>query len=267
MTPYEWVSSLSPFQAGVVASFFSGTVATGLGAVPVFLLRRLEPRVTNALISFAAGVMLAATFFSLLIPSIDYASAGLQSLRLGVLGVIGSLLLGGLMLWWLHQHVPHEHFTKGREGQHAVRVRRVWLFVIAITIHNFPEGLAVGIGAASGDAALAGGVTLGIALQNMPEGLAVAVALMSEGYRRSEAFTVAFISGLVEMLGGVLGAAAIALSYALLPWALAFAAGAMLFVISSEIIPETHRPGMERGATAALFSGFCIMLFLDTAVR
>lgn len=257
---------LPPFWAGIAASVFAGVVLTGLGAFPVFFVQRINPAVQNAMLAFAAGVMLAATFFSLLLPALDAAETGLGSRTGAAGGVIAALLVGALLMHLAHALVPHEHFQKGRENADATRLARIWLFVAAIAIHNFPEGLAVGLAAASGDPAAGVGVMLGIGLQNMPEGLAVAIALRGEGYSRQRSFLVAFLSGVVEPLGGVFGAGAIVLSASLLPWALAFAAGAMLFIISSEVIPETHRHGTERGATASLFVGFVVMLFLDVTL-
>lgn len=260
-------ASLHPFLAGVLASFVAGFMATTLGAVPVFVLRELQPRTQNVMLAFAAGVMLAATFFSLLLPALEEAELGLGNRSGAALGVIVALLIGAITMHLAHRAAPHEHFgPKGRENADASRLARVWLFVIAIALHNFPEGLAVGIAAGSGDLSDGLGVTLGIALQNMPEGLAVAVALRGEGYSRQSAFGIAALTGLLEPLGGIAGAGAIAISAALLPWALAFAAGAMLFIISSEVIPETHRQGAERWATSALFGGFAVMLYLDVAL-
>jgi ZIP family zinc transporter len=142
----------------------------------------------------------------------------------------------------------------------------MWLLVLAITLHNLPEGLAVGVGFGGPDIANAVGLMIGIGLQNMPEGLAVAVALTTIGYSRASAFGVALLTGLVEPVGGLIGVAAVSLAAALLPWGLAFAAGAMLFVISNEIIPETHRRGFEGSVTFALLGGFSLMLFLDQAL-
>jgi ZIP family zinc transporter len=143
-------------------------------------------------------------------------------------------------------------------------LKKIWLFVFAITIHNFPEGLSVGVATASGNTAIGLGATVGIALQNVPEGLSVAVALHSQGYARRYALWIAALTGLVEVAGGVFGASILMISQQILPLALAFAAGAMLFIVSDEIIPETHRPGLEGGATASLFGGFGIMMFLDS---
>ncbi|WP_428247549.1 ZIP family metal transporter [Ferrovibrio sp.] len=260
------LAALPPFWAGLGASVFAGVVMTGLGAAPVFFINRIRPSVQNAMLAFAAGVMLAATFFSLLLPALDAAEIGLGSRPGAAGGVIAALLTGALLMHLAHGLVPHEHFQKGRENADASRLSRIWLFVAAIAIHNFPEGLAVGLAAASNDPVAGVGVMLGIGLQNMPEGLAVAIALRGEGYSRGRSFLVAFLSGVVEPFGGLVGAGAIVMSAALLPWALAFAAGAMLFIISSEVIPETHRHGSERGATASLFGGFVVMLFLDVTL-
>jgi ZIP family zinc transporter len=265
MDSLQALISESPFLTGLGASVLAGAGATALGAAPIAFVSRLSDSFTNLLLSFAAGVMLAATMFSLLLPALDAAGASF-GVRMGAVFVIASLAMGGVTLWLAHRYAPHEHFCKGCEGGEVRRFGRIWLFIIAITIHNFPEGLAVGVGAASGDLATGLGVTLGIGLQNMPEGLAVAAGLTALGYGRATAFGAAVLSGLVEPVGGAIGAAAVALSSALLPWALGFAAGAMLFVISSEVIPETHRPGFERGATPALFAGFCLMVFLTAAL-
>jgi len=157
---------------------------------------------------------------------------------------VGGLLLVALVLHLSDRLVPHERFICGHE-EPSSRPRESWLFVLAITIHNFPEGLAVGVGFGSGAIALA----IGIGLQNMPEGLAVALPLTGEGYSRGRALLYATLTGLVEPIGGLIGVALVLIARPLLPWGLAFAAGAMLFVISDEIIPESHRNGHERLAT------------------
>nr|WP_249330717.1 ZIP family metal transporter [Cobetia sp. MC34] len=170
------------------------------------------------------------------------------------------------MVALLNELLPHEHFEQGREGPEAASLRRIWLFIIAITIHNLPEGLAVGVAFGAGGSE--GGIPLaiGIGLQNAPEGLAVAVSLLGVGYSRWRSWTIAALTGLVEPLGGLLGAGVISMSQALLPWGLAFAAGAMLYVISHEIIPETHRSGHQKKATLGLSIGLVLMLFLDVSL-
>jgi len=258
----EW----PPFWRGLVSSLFAGAFLTGLGAMPVFFLRHVRSVVQNAMLAFAAGIMLAATFFSLLLPALEAAQAGIGNRYGAVSAVILALLIGASVMHLAHRITPHEHFLKGPENADHSRLARIWLFVMAISLHNLPEGLAVGVAGASPDLGAGLGVTLGIGLQNMPEGLAVALALRGEGYSRKASFMTAFASGVLEPLGGALGAGAVVISTALLPWALAFAAGAMLFIISSEVIPETHRNGGEGGATRALFGGFVVMLFLDVAL-
>ncbi len=255
---------MSAFANGVLAAAIAGSGATALGALPVFLLRGMSAKANNLLLAFAAGVMLAATVFSLLIPALDAARHSLPDGPWAGLSVIAALFAGGGAIALIHALLPHEHFEKGPEGVDPGRVSRIWLFVIAIAIHNFPEGLSVGVGAASQDPQAALGIMLGIGLQNLPEGLSVAVALTGLGYSRLFGFLVAAGTGLLELLGGIAGAGAVAVGPAILPWALAFAAGAMLFVVSDEIIPETHRPGFAEGATAALFAGFGVMMLLDT---
>ena len=266
----QFLAHLSPFWAGVAGAVIAGFLGTAVGGVPVMVVRSLPERLGNALLSFAAGVMLAATFFSLLLPALELAREETSGRVPAAIGVIIALAIGGLVIAMTHRVTPHEHFGRGREGPHVQRIRRVWLFVIAIAIHNFPEGLATGVAAGNPAPHMPGeipglGVVIGIGLQNMPEGLAVAVGLLSLGYSRARAFMVAAATGLIEVVGGVAGAAAVSASHALLPWALAFAAGAMLFVISHEIIPETHAPetGGTISATVALFIGFATMLFLD----
>ncbi|MEL0438031.1 ZIP family metal transporter [Phycobacter sp. K97] len=239
---------------------------TAVGAIPVLFGRTISRSFRDMSLGFAAGVMLSASFFSLIIPAIEDAG-----LRYGpgaipaAIAVIG-ILAGMAAIAWLNETLPHEHFTSGREGPDSASLRQIWLFIIAITIHNFPEGLAVGVG--FGAHGLSGGMPLaiGIGLQNLPEGLAVAVALLGEGYDRRRAWGIAALTGLAEPLGGTIGAAMIAVSEPFLPWGLAFAAGAMLYVISHEIIPETHRSGHQKQATLGLAIGLVVMLFLDVTL-
>ena len=255
------------FTNALIASAVAGFGATTLGAVPAMFLRRLDEKLNNNLLSFAAGVMLAATIFSLLLPGIEKSKAGGATVTSAVLQAIGFLCLGGFVLWAINELVPHDHFTKGHDGVIDVgRLRRIWLFVIAIAIHNFPEGLSVGVANGTGEFGTSLGTTLGIGLQNIPEGLSVAVALQSQGYGRRYSIGVTALTGFVEIFGGIFGAAVLLVSEAILPWALAFSAGAMLFIVSDEIIPETHRPGFENGATFALFVGFALMMFLDAVL-
>jgi zinc transporter, ZIP family len=254
------------FTNALIAVTIAGFGATTLGAVPSLFLRRLNEKINNNLLSFAAGVMLAATIFSLLLPSIEASKERGDSTASAVLQSIVFLFVGGFALWLINEYVPHEHFGgKGHDGINldTRRLRKIWLFVIAIAIHNFPEGLSVGVANGTGNFGAGLGATLGIGLQNIPEGLSVAVALHSQGYSKTYSFGVSALTGLIEIFGGVFGASVLLISAHVLPWALAFAAGAMLFIVSDEIIPETHRKGFENGATFSLFVGFALMMFLD----
>lgn len=249
---------------GFTASLLAGLM-TGAGALPVLFGRTVSQKRSDVLLGFAAGVMLAASFFSLILPGIEAAremhGTDLAAAAIAVAGVVvGAGVMAGLNEW-----VPHEHFFQGRQGPDAAALARIWLFVLAITIHNAPEGLAVGVGFGGGD--MAGGTTLavGIGLQNVPEGLAVALSLVSIGYGRWHAFAVATLSGLIEPAAGLVGAWAVSVSSVVLPWGLTFAAGAMLYVISHEIVPETHRHGYEKQATLGLTVGLAVMMFLDVA--
>ena len=252
--------------SGLLASFAAGAM-TGVGALPALLPAvRVSPRFQDVMLGFAAGVMLAASAFSLIVPGLEAAAEDYGDELPAALTVGCGILLGALALWLVDAYVPHEHFILGREGALSSSLRRIWLFVIAITLHNFPEGLAVGVGYGGGDLGKANALAIGIGLQNLPEGLAVAVALASERYSRGAAFTVALLTGMVEPLGGLIGVTAVTLAQPLLPWGLAFAAGAMIFVISSEIIPETHRKGFATEGTFGLMIGFVVMMVLDTTL-
>lgn len=241
-------------------------LATALGTLPIVFSQRLSDRTQDTLFGFGAGVMLAASAFSLIIPGIAAArAAGADAWGAG--GIVGSaILLGGLALLVLDRVLPHEHFIKGVEGRDTRALRRTWLFVFAIALHNLPEGLAIGVGFAGGDALRGSALATGIAIQDVPEGLVVAASLLAAGYRRPFAVAIGMASGLVEPLGAVFGAAIVSHSALLLPWGLGFAAGAMLFVISHEIIPESHRKGHEAFATGGLMVGFVLMMLLDTAL-
>jgi zinc transporter, ZIP family len=260
--PFSFIDAWSPVAVGLLVSLLAG-LSTAVGALPVFFTRRIAPWLQDGLLGFAAGVMLAATAFSLVVPALGHAGGGW-----GGAAVVGAgILLGGVFLDLIDRYAPHEHFIKGPEGGGAnSQLAGIWLFVIAITIHNFPEGLAVGVATGSGDLANGLSVAIGIGLQNVPEGLAVAVALLGQGYTPLYAFGVSLLTGLVEPVGGLVGAGAVTMGQGILPWALAFAAGAMLFVIMDEIIPETHKRGNERVATFMMLAGFIVMMALDTAL-
>ncbi|MBA4741647.1 MAG: ZIP family metal transporter [Azoarcus sp.] len=244
---------------GVRHAIAGGTMAaaaTALGALPVLVMRNITVGTQGALLGFGAGVMLAASVFSLLLPGFDAAIAQGASDSAAALVVAAGLMIGAAALLAIDRSLPHTH-QPGRERSIAA----VWLFVFAIAVHNIPEGLAIGV--ASGGADSGRAVSIGISLQNVPEGLIIAIALLTAGYGRGLAFGVAVLSGLVEPVAAILGSVMIAASAALLPWGLAAAAGAMLFVVSHEIIPESHRRGHETLATAGLMIGFVTMMLLD----
>ena len=250
---------MSIFEMGILASTLAG-LATGVGALPALFFKNVPDKVLNTMLGGAAGVMLAATSFSLIVPGIEHGNTLWPGY--GVYVVVIGMLFGAIFLDRIDKWLPHEHFFMGHEGPSS-KLKRVWLFVIAITIHNFPEGLAVGVGFGAGDVGAGTSLAIGIGLQNMPEGLAVALPLMSLGYSRFKAIGIATLSGLVEPIGGLLGVGAITAFYPILPFGLAFAAGAMLFVISDEIIPETHSKGKSRLATFGVMIGFVIMMEMD----
>jgi ZIP family zinc transporter len=254
----DWPLILVGFGASIAAG-----LATGVGALPVLSVRRLSGALQDAFLGFAAGIMLAASFFSLIIPGLNYAQADLGSRTAASLVMASAVLLGAAMLAAVNRLVPHEHALLGRSGPRAAALNRTWLFVLAITLHNFPEGLAVGVGFGSGNIEAATTLAVGIGLQNMPEGLAVATALVALEYRKSTAVLIAAATGMVEPIGGLFGVIAVSLFKPLLPWGLGLAAGAMIFVISNEIVPETHRKGREELATAGLMLGLVAMMMLD----
>lgn len=259
-----FIEYLSQYPLWVLGAFFSlaAGLLTGVGALPIFLARNISVKLQDIFMGFGAGVMLAATSFSLIIPGLEAAGEGVR----GATIVVTGMLLGGVFLWLADKYVPHEHFIKGHEGGDSKKLKRIWLFILAITLHNFPEGMAVGVGFGNGN--ISNGVSLatGIGLQNMPEGLVVALALVALNYGVLKSFLIALITGLVEPIGGILGAGLVTAFSPFLPWALAFAAGAMLFVVSDEIIPESHRKGFAKQATFGVMVGFVVMLFLDVTL-
>jgi ZIP family zinc transporter len=246
--------TLELLQLGAIASLVAG-LATSLGALPVLFIKDLSHRTLDTMLGFAAGVMLAASTFSLLVPAIELG---------GVLVTVVGFLIGGLLVYLLDRYVPHAHIIKGPEGPSS-SLSKVSLLILAITIHNFPEGLAVGVSFGGGDITLGVVVAVAIGLQNIPEGSAVAFPLIREGINRRKALWYATLTGLVEPVGGLIGVSVVTLATSLLPSGLAFAAGAMAFVVSHEMIPESHRKGHEHEATFGFIIGFALMMLLDTA--
>lgn len=255
-----------PRMRGALLGGSMAALATALGTLPVLLSHQLSQRTYDTLLGFGAGVMLAASAFSLVIPGLDAAKAqGAGPWGAGMIVGLG-ILLGAAVLLSIDKLVPHEHFVKGLEGPQARAIKRAWLFVLAISLHNLPEGLAIGVAFAGTDFVGANALATGISIQDVPEGMVVALALRSVGYGRWMSAGLGVLSGLVEPIAAVLGVVLVSVSASMLPWGLAAAAGAMLFVISHEIIPESHRKGHEAFATGGLMIGFVLMMLLDTAL-
>jgi ZIP family zinc transporter len=264
-------SRMSPMLQAFLATLFTWFV-TALGASLVFFFREIERRVLDAMLGFAAGVMIAASFWSLLAPAIKLsADSGLPSFLPPVIG----FLAGGGFLWAIDRVLPHLHIGFPIEEAEGLKTpwRRSVLLVLAITLHNIPEGLAVGVAfgalaAALPGASLAGAVALalGIGIQNFPEGAAVSVPLRREGLGRFKSFWYGQLSGVVEPIAGVLGAVAVVLARPILPYALGFAAGAMIYVVVEELIPEAQREQNTHIATFGAMLGFAVMMVLDVAL-
>lgn len=233
--------------------------ATIAGALIGFAAKHISHKFSDIVLSFAAGVMLAAAILGLVVPSLEYGG------KFGILMTVAGIFCGAACLDLLDHLVPHLHKLSGAEPEaHTdTRLSKVLLFVMAIAIHNLPEGIAAGVGFGSGDTAGALIIAGGIALQNIPEGMVIIGPMLAAGIPPRRTLVLAMMTGLVEVVGTLLGYFAVSLSSAVLPFALAFAGGTMLYVISDEMIPETHAHGCERGATYALLVGFCIMLVTD----
>jgi ZIP family zinc transporter len=244
---------------GFLASILAG-LATGVGALPALFFKDISQKLFNSLLGAAAGVMLAATAFSLLVPGMDYGEQIWPGK--GLLIVSAGMLLGALFLHFADEKLPHLHFDAVAD-ESLDSLQKISLFIVAITIHNFPEGMSVGVSFGSGDMKNGFVLAIAIALQNLPEGLAVALPLVGLGYNKWKAVAIATLTGLVEPVGGLLGITMVTIFSSVLPIAMGFAAGAMLFVISEEIIPETHAKGRSRIATFSLMVGFIIMMILD----
>ena len=244
----------------------AGLATTTLGALPALALRSIPQKLEDSLLGVAAGMMLAASAFSLLLPGLAAGAEITGSKGLGAGVVVLGMALGVLLMLGLDRFTPHEHDSTGPCGPAPDRCGRVWLFVFAIALHNLPEGMAIGVSFARNDLAVGLPLTTAIALQDIPEGLAVALALRSAGFGTAKSVCIAAASGLLEPLGSLLGvglSSGLAFAY---PAGLGLAAGAMLFVVSHEVIPETHRNGHQTPATVGLMGGFAVMMFLDTAL-
>ncbi len=236
--------------------------ATVVGALLGFLFKNPSHRLQDIILSFAAGVMLAAAVVGLVLPSVEFGN-GWSALPVTVAGIF----CGALCLSLVDKLVPHLHSMTGADREShpekSEQLGRVLLFVIAIAIHNLPEGIAAGVSFGTGDLAQALTVAGGIALQNIPEGMVIIAPMVAAGIKPGRTLVIALLTGVVEVVGTLIGYFAVSISVAILPFALAFAGGTMLYVISDEMIPETHAHGNERAATYSLLAGFCLMLVFD----
>ena len=233
--------------------------ATVIGAIIGFAFKKVSHKFSDIVLSFAAGVMLAAAVLGLILPSVEYGG------KFGIVITVIGIFAGALCLNLIDKLVPHLHKLAGTdiETHKNKELSKVLLFVTAIAIHNLPEGIAAGVGFGSGDTSQALIIAGGIALQNVPEGMVIIGPMLASGVTPRRTFVLAMATGLVEVVGTLIGYFAVTVSSAILPFALAFAGGTMLYVISDEMIPETHAHGHERGATYALLVGFCLMLITD----
>ena len=235
--------------------------ATVFGSLLGFAFKKISHKFSDIVLAFAAGVMLAAAVLGLIVPSLEYGDK--WALPVTVIGIF----CGALCLNFLDRLVPHLHRLSGvdqeKHPNQSAQLNKVLLFVMAIAIHNLPEGIAAGVGFGTGNTGEAMTIALGIALQNIPEGMVIIAPMLAAGMKPGRTFIVAMFTGIVEVLGALLGYFAVSLSAAILPFALAFAGGTMLYVISDEMIPETHAHGVERGATYSLLAGFCLMLAMS----
>ncbi|MBE6563576.1 MAG: ZIP family metal transporter [Ruminococcaceae bacterium] len=234
--------------------------ATVIGSALGFVFKKISHRFSDIVLSFAAGVMLAAAVLGLVLPSLEYGG------KYGIIVTVLGIFAGALSLSVIDKLVPHLHKLVGVEPENhpdSEGINRVLLFVLAIAIHNLPEGIAAGVGFGSGNTAEALFIAGGIALQNIPEGMVIIGPMLAAGITPKKTFLCALATGLVEVVGTLIGYLAVSVASAILPFALAFAGGTMLYVISDEMIPETHAHGSERGATYALLAGFCLMLVSD----
>lgn len=233
--------------------------ATIIGSLIGFIFKKISHKFSDIVLSFAAGVMLAAAVLGLILPSLEYGG------KFALLITVAGIFAGALCLNLIDKLVPHLHKLVGQETEqhNNANVSKVLLFVTAIAIHNLPEGIAAGVGFGSGDTSRALIIAGGIALQNIPEGMVIIGPMLAAGVSPRKTFICAMITGLIEVVGTLIGYFAVSIASAILPFALAFAGGTMLYVISDEMIPETHAHGSERGATYALLVGFCVMLVTD----
>ncbi|MBQ3016099.1 MAG: ZIP family metal transporter [Clostridia bacterium] len=234
--------------------------ATVIGAVIGFLFKNISHKFSDIVLSFAAGIMLSAAVLGLILPSLEYGG------KYGILITVLGISVGAVSMKLIDMLVPHLHKLSGSDIEEHGRnksIDKVLLFVLAIAIHNFPEGIAAGVGFGAGNNAEAFLIAGGIALQNIPEGMVIIAPMLATGMKPKKTFLIAALTGVVEVIGTLIGFFAVSIATFILPFALSFAGGTMLYVISDEMIPETHSHGAESGATFSLIIGFCLMLIFD----
>ncbi len=235
--------------------------ATVIGAILGFIFKKISHQFSDIVLAFAAGIMLAASVIGLILPSVEYGG------KFGLITTVIGVFCGAFCVNLIDKLVPHLHKMTGVDVENHPesqdKLNKVLLFVIAIGIHNLPEGIAAGVGFGTGNTGDALAIAAGIALQNVPEGMIIIAPMLAAGMNRGKVFIIALATGIVEVLGTLFGFFAVSISTAILPFALAFAGGTMLYVISDEMIIETHAHGTERGSTYSLIVGFCVMLVLD----
>ncbi len=244
----------------VLLTAFGVGGATVIGALFGFIFKKISHKFSDIVLAFAAGVMLSAAIIGLIIPSLEYGG------DFALIKTVGGIFLGAVCLNLIDKSVPHLHKLVGTddtESHNNADLSKVLLFVLAIAIHNLPEGIAAGVGFGSGDTSGALMIAGGIALQNIPEGMVIIAPMLAAGVKPVKTFLIAMLTGVVEVIGTLIGYFAVSVSSLILPVALAFAGGTMLYVVSDEMIPETHAHGSQRGATYALLVGFSVMLITD----
>ena len=235
-------------------------MATIIGAIIGFIFKKVTHKFADVVMSFAAGIMLAAAVIGLILPSVELGG------KWGLLYTIVGIFAGAICLNLMDKLIPHLHRLAGNdiESHNNANLNKVLLFVLAIAIHNLPEGIAAGVGFGTGDQGQALLIASGIALQNIPEGMVIIAPMLAAGISPRKTFICAIITGLVEVVGTLIGYLAVNVAAVILPVALSFAGGTMLYVVSDEMLNETHAHGSERGATYSMLVGFCVMLVLDT---
>lgn len=245
----------------ILGSLFAG-MATGLGGIPIVFGKKLSPKIQDIFLGFSAGIMLSASFFSLLLPAIKLSQNVIKS-DLYIFIVALFFICGGFIFLILDRFIPDDYFLKVLTEEEKKSLKKVWLFVSAIALHNFPEGMSSALGFMTGDIAQGTSLAIGIGIQNIPEGFAVALALYLFGYSRLKSFTVAMITGLIEPIGGL---SALTIFYPFEEFlfiGFAFASGAMLFVVVKEMVPEIQKKGFEVWASVGILIGFVFMMILD----